>query len=78
MGNIAVDKSGFVARFRGEPDSKAICLWIFTIAENDVCFYGKYPEAVTTAKLYAHRNGLDSGTIRLVDYANALAGLTRH
>ena len=78
MGSICVDDSAFVRRTHHRPDAREWGLWTFHIEEHDVCFWGRYPEAVTTAKLYANTHGVETGTITLVDCMNMLCGTTKH
>ena len=78
MGSIRVDESRFVARHHCQPDMHELGLWTFSIQEEDICFWGRYPEAVSTAKLYANCHGLDAGTITLLDCTGSLRGATKH
>lgn len=45
-------------------------LWTFNIQERDVSFWGRYPDAESTARQYAAKNGVDSTAIRFVDGAS--------
>jgi len=72
MGGIVVDQTRFLARHHGEPDARQQALWVFSIQERDICFWGRYPDAVSTAKRYAELHGVAEGTISLVDYTKAV------
>jgi len=52
---------------RGAGKDRCMALWTFAIQEQEVCFWGRYSEAESTARMYAQRYGLDSGTIALID-----------
>ena len=72
MGEIWVDTSGFAAGPAAEDRRQA--LWTFTIADRTVSFWGRYPDAVSTAERYARQQGLRSGAIALVDCRSPLRG----
>ena len=78
MGEIYVDQSEFKALHPAGPNPHAVGLWTFHIQEHDVCFYGRYREAASTAKLYACSHGLESGAITLVDCMSMLQSATKH
>jgi hypothetical protein len=67
MNGIMVDHSCYVARRQREPDANQTGLWTFHIQEQDVCFWGGYCEAVSTALRYAECHGMLGGSIVLVD-----------
>jgi hypothetical protein len=67
MGSISVDQTRFVESHQTEPDRERIGLWVFTIQERDICFWGRYSEVLSTAEMYAHAHGIEGGTITLVD-----------
>ena len=78
MSTIVVDESKFVATHQQEPKPNILGLWVFSIQDRDICFWGRYPDAVSTAKLYAASRGLESGAITLVDCASAFAGTAKN
>ncbi len=78
MGSILIDTADFTASHHGEPDPHLPALWTFAIQERDVCFWGRYPEAVNTATRYANTHGVESGTITLVDCTGSLTRGTQH
>jgi hypothetical protein len=78
MDEINVDKTNYDTTHTGDLDTKAQALWTFLIQERNICFWGRYPDAVSTAKQYAHCHGVDHGTITLVDCTGSVRGLTKH
>ncbi len=45
----------------------AIGLWIFSIEEKDVCFWGNFEEVLKTVELYLKTKNLENITIYLMD-----------
>ena len=78
MSNIDIDMAQFEVGHRDDTDSADPALWTFSIQEKDVCFWGRYPDAASTAKEYAQSHGVVVGTIKLVDCTGSLRCWTRH
>ncbi len=60
----------YIVEHRRTPDNQSMGLWTFSIQERDVSFWGRYPEAESTARQYAVKKGLNSDAIRFVDGAS--------
>lgn len=69
---IQGDNARYSVKLHGSPDTKSMGLWTFNIQEHDVSFWGRYPDAESTARQYAAKKGLDSAAIRFVDGASFL------
>ncbi|MBI2425816.1 MAG: hypothetical protein HYV27_23530 [Candidatus Hydrogenedentes bacterium] len=78
MGRILIDQSQFMRVHHHEPDQINPALWTFHIQTQDICFWGRYPEAAGTAKVYAASHGLDEGTIQLVEWSGVHRACNHH
>ncbi|HNR30602.1 MAG TPA: hypothetical protein PKI11_06910 [Candidatus Hydrogenedentes bacterium] len=78
MGKIHVDKERLARAEGGVLDSKDPALWTFSIQNEDICFWGTFPEAAHTATLYAERHGMIEGAIKVLDCMGASPLRTVH
>lgn len=78
MGDIWVDISGFAGGASHVSEERRQALWTFAIANRTVSFWGRYPDAVSTAELYARKQGVQSGAIALVDCLSPLHTTARN
>jgi len=77
MGAIRIDESRYFAAYHHAPENGGQGLWIFNIQERDICFWGRYADAASTAQRYAETRGLQTGTIQLIG-GGCHPGVTRH
>ena len=73
MGMIRVDKTRFLTGREDLLQTREPALWTFAIREQNICFWGSFPEAEHTARLYAAQKGMTQGTITLMDCAGPAA-----
>lgn len=78
MGNIRIDTSRFNCTHPNGPDLHQLALWTFDIAEQEVCFWGRYSVAEETARYFARTRGLDHGVITLVESSGHTRGFIAH
>lgn len=78
MGNIRIDTSRFCKTHPGEINSQQLALWTFHIAEQEICFWGRYTVAEETARCFARTRGLDGGVITLVASSGHTRGFVSH